>query len=87
MGGTGAGLCCEPSCNLSARLGPEDMLASHERSWADLEWAQLVSLWLADCRASSYSCNLNDSLSQFVGNMPCTLLLWRTHIVLSIHKL
>lgn len=33
-GGTGAGLCWERCCNLSARLKPEDMLASHERSWA-----------------------------------------------------
>lgn len=34
MGGTGAGLCRESCGNLSARFRPEDMLASHERSWA-----------------------------------------------------
>lgn len=33
-GGTGAGLCWERCCNLSARFRPEDMLGSHERSWA-----------------------------------------------------
>lgn len=33
-GGTGAGLCWEHCCNLSARFRPEDMLASHGRSWA-----------------------------------------------------
>ncbi len=32
IGGTGAGLCWERCCNLSAKFRPEDMLASHERS-------------------------------------------------------
>lgn len=45
---TGAGLCWDRCCNLSARLRPEDMLASHERSW-DVTLSGLVSLvagWL-----------------------------------------
>lgn len=33
-GGTGAGLCWERCRNLSSRLRPEDMLPSHEGSWA-----------------------------------------------------
>lgn len=32
-GGTGAGLCWERCCDLSARFRPEDMLASRERGW------------------------------------------------------
>lgn len=33
-GGRGAGLCWERCRNVSASFRPEDMLASHERSWA-----------------------------------------------------
>ena len=66
MGGTGAGLCWERCCNLSAWFGPEDMLAGHKKRWVvTLSGLQLVSLWMDFSRVSSHSCNLNDSLPQF----------------------
>lgn len=74
-GGTGAGLCWERCCNLSAWFGPEDMLAGHKKRWVvTLSGLRLVSLWLDFSRVYSHSCNLNDSLTQFFDKACCTFI-------------